>query len=72
VFNDEWFPNFDALKLYNGHDTLIHYSVCDILWLNRYYFRKLPLVQRKEILRNLVAQMITIQFSESFEDGRAL
>jgi bifunctional non-homologous end joining protein LigD len=72
VFNEEGLPNFDALQLYNGHDTPICYCVFDILWLDGYDLRELPLLERKEILRNLVEGNDTIKFSESFDDGPAL
>jgi bifunctional non-homologous end joining protein LigD len=41
----------------------------DLLYLNGYDLRKLPLVERKALLKNLIAKT-AIQFSESFEvDG---
>jgi bifunctional non-homologous end joining protein LigD len=41
----------------------------DLLYLNGYDLRKLPLIQRKALLKNLIAKT-AIQFSESFEiDG---
>jgi bifunctional non-homologous end joining protein LigD len=41
----------------------------DLLYLNGYDLRKLPLIERKALLRNLIAKTV-IQFSDSFEvDG---
>jgi bifunctional non-homologous end joining protein LigD len=44
----------------------------DLLYLNGYDLRKLPLVERKALLKKLIAKT-AIQFSESFEvDGREM
>jgi bifunctional non-homologous end joining protein LigD len=44
----------------------------DLLYLNGYDLRKMPLVERKALLKKLIAKM-TIQFSESFDvDGPEL
>ena len=51
VFNEEGLPDFDALQLYDGHDTPLTYCVFDILWLDGYDLKKLPLTERKEILK---------------------
>jgi bifunctional non-homologous end joining protein LigD len=72
VFNEAGLPDFDALQLYNGHNTPIHYCVFDILWLDGYDLRALPLVQRKEIVKELVEGNDIIRFSESFDDGPGL
>jgi bifunctional non-homologous end joining protein LigD len=72
VFNAEGLPDFDALQLYNGHDTEISYCVFDILWLDGYDLRSLPLLERKKILRDLVSGNEVLRFSESFDDGPAL
>jgi bifunctional non-homologous end joining protein LigD len=40
----------------------------DLLYLNGYDLRKLPLVERKALLKKLIAKP-AIQFSESFEVG---
>ena len=72
VFNEEGLPDFDALQLYNGHDTPIAYCVFDILWRDGYDLRELPLTERKEILRELVEGNDVLRFSDSFDDGPAL
>lgn len=44
----------------------------DLLYLNGYDLRKLPLIERKALLKSLIAKT-AIQFSESFEvDGREM
>jgi bifunctional non-homologous end joining protein LigD len=72
VFNSEGLPDFDALQLYNGHNTPISYCVFDILWLDGYDLKTLALTQRKQILANLIKGHDVLKFSESFEDGEGL
>jgi bifunctional non-homologous end joining protein LigD len=72
VFNDKGIPDFDALQLYNGHLTSIHYCVFDIVWLDGYNLMELPLVERKKILKEIIKGNTILKFSESFEDGPAL
>jgi bifunctional non-homologous end joining protein LigD len=72
VFNDEGKPDFDALQKYNGHNTPINYCVFDILWLDGYDLTGLPLIERKQILQQLVAGNDVLKYSESFDDGPAL
>ena len=43
VFNKEGLPDFDALQLYNGHNSPIAYCVFDVLWLDGYNLMNLPL-----------------------------
>lgn len=69
VFNEESKPDFDALQLYNGHDTPINYCVFDLLWLDGYNLMALPLRDRKAILKELVEGNEVLRFSESFDDG---
>ena len=73
VFNEEGLPDFDALQLYNGHDTPIAYCLFDLLWLDGYSLMELPLTKRKEMLRQIIGQENEIlRYSESFDDGEAL
>lgn len=72
VFNDDGKPDFDALQTYNGHHTPINYCIFDVLWLDGYNLMELPLITRKEILKQLVAGNEVLRFSESFDDGEAL
>jgi bifunctional non-homologous end joining protein LigD len=72
VFNEEGKPDFDALQLYNGHETPISYCVFDLLWLDGYNLMALPLTDRKAMLKELVAESDVLRFSESFDDGEAL
>jgi len=72
VFNKEGLPDFDALQLYNGHNSPIAYCVFDVLWLDGYNLMHLPLIERKEILRKIVKGNKVLKFSESFDDGEVL
>jgi bifunctional non-homologous end joining protein LigD len=55
-----------------GRSTKIVLVAFDLLYLNGYDLRKLPLVQRKTLLKKIVDKT-DIQFSESFEaDGREM
>jgi bifunctional non-homologous end joining protein LigD len=72
VFNKEGLPDFDALQLYDGHESPLTYCIFDILWLDGYDLKKLPLTERKEILKQLLKADKILRYSESFEDGLAL
>jgi len=72
VFNNEGIPDFDALQLYNGHETDIYYCVFDLLWLDGYNLMQLPLETRKYILESLVTNLPVFRLSESFSNGPAL
>ena len=72
VFNEEGMPDFDALQLYNGHDTPITYCVFDLLWLDGYDLMALSLETRKGMLQKLVGGDRVFRFSETFDDGPGL
>jgi bifunctional non-homologous end joining protein LigD len=55
VFKEDGLPDFDALQRYNGHTTPISYCVFDLLWLDGKNVMDLPLVQRKTMLKDLIA-----------------
>jgi bifunctional non-homologous end joining protein LigD len=72
VFNQEGMPDFDALQLYDGHETPLTYCIFDILWMNGYDLKKLPLTDRKKILEDLLKANRVLRYSDSFDDGNAL
>ncbi|RKE52403.1 DNA ligase D [Sphingobacterium detergens] len=72
VFNQEEKPDFDALQLYNGHESPIKYCVFDLLWMDGHDLRDFPLTERKELLKILVKDNDVFRFSDSFDDGPAL
>src|SRR5882757_9643841 len=56
----------------NGRSKKIVLVAFDLLYLNGYDLRKLPLFERKALLKEIIAET-DIQFSESFEvDGREM
>ena len=65
-----WHDRFSVLQNeLKGKSTKIAMVAFDLLYLNGYDLRKLPLIERKAQLKTLIAKT-TIQFSESFEvDG---
>jgi bifunctional non-homologous end joining protein LigD len=72
VFNEQGIPDFDALQLYNGHNSPITYYVFDLLWLDGYDIKSLPLTERKKKLADLIDRNDIIKVSESFNDGLQL
>lgn len=72
VFDEEGHPDFNAIQLYNMHDTPIFYYVFDIIWMEGYNLKELPLTKRKAILKDLLKGNEVLRFSESFEDGEGL
>jgi bifunctional non-homologous end joining protein LigD len=72
VFKENGLPDFNALQNYNGKETPISYCVFDILWLDGYDLKGLPLETRKQILKQVVGDSEILKYSESFDDGAAL
>jgi bifunctional non-homologous end joining protein LigD len=72
VFGEDGKPDFNALQLYNGHNTPIRYCVFDLLELDGNNIMEMPLVQRKELLRALVDGSKVFYYSESYHNGKAL
>jgi bifunctional non-homologous end joining protein LigD len=69
VLNEEGKPDFDALQKYNGSRKPIVYYVFDVLWLDGYDLMNLTLLERKAILKELIADNAVIKFSDHFDDG---
>lgn len=72
VFGKDGKPDFDALQLYNGHNTPIRYCVFDLLWLDGQDLMGMPLINRKALLETLVKNDDTFYYSQSYEDGKKL
>jgi bifunctional non-homologous end joining protein LigD len=72
VLNEEGHPDFDALQKYNGHNTPIIYYAFDLLWIDGYDIRQLPLIERKEILQSILKFNEVIKYTEHFADGMKL
>jgi bifunctional non-homologous end joining protein LigD len=69
VLNEQGLPDFDALQLYNGHNTPITYYIFDILWLDGFDLKELPLTERKKIAQDLIGEHEFLKISASFDDG---
>jgi bifunctional non-homologous end joining protein LigD len=72
VFNDEGRPDFDALQRYNGQDTPLSYCLFDILWLDGFDMKQLTLVERKQILQELLKGNKILRYCDSFDNGQEL
>ena len=71
AFDEHGQVRFDLVQKANP-DAPIAYYVFDILWKDGNNLMRLPLNERKEILRSLVPGNGLVKFSESFPDGLAL
>jgi bifunctional non-homologous end joining protein LigD len=68
VMNDAGISNFGALQNWRSEaDGTIIYYVFDLLWLEGYDLKNLPLAKRREILAELVPKEGLIRMSENFE-----
>jgi len=68
VMNDKGISNFGSLQNWRSEaDGTIIYYVFDIVWLNGYDLKMLPLLKRREILAELVPKEGLIRMSENFE-----
>lgn len=69
VLNAEGKPDFDALQNFNGQKSGVLFYVFDILWLDGRNLMKLPLLERKAILKDIVGDHSIIRYSDHFENG---
>src|SRR6185503_10789231 len=68
VLNEKSVSNFAALQNWRSEaDGDLFYYVFDVLWLNGYDLKNLPLTKRKEILKEQIPFEGIIRLSESFE-----
>lgn len=72
VINESGHPDFDALQLYNGHQTPIVYFIFDLLWIDGYNITHFTLVDRKLILQELLRGNEILKFTQHFDDGKSL
>ena len=65
VLNEEGFPDFQKIQDYENHTHLpLHFYVFDILSLKGKSLTDVPLVKRKEILKNFIGKNEVIKFSD--------
>ncbi len=68
VLNDEGIAHFGSLQNWRSEaDGELIYYVFDILWLDGKDLKRLPLSDRRDILKGLVPAAGIIRYSESFE-----
>lgn len=74
VFDETGRPNFQRLQNYQPRDkAVIHYYVFDCLRIDDKNVDHLPLVDRKELLRELLPKSDCVKFCDHVEDeGKAL
>lgn len=65
-------PDFDALQSVNGQKAPVVFYVFDIMWLDGKNLMKLPLIERKKILKDVVGNNNVIRYSDDFDDGLKL
>jgi bifunctional non-homologous end joining protein LigD len=67
VLNDKGISNFGSLQNWRSEaDGSLFYYVFDVLWLNGYDLKSLPLTRRREILKDILPNEDIIRFSENF------
>lgn len=69
VLNKQGKPNFDALQQYHGGNKPIILYAFDLPWLNGYSLMKLPLTERKKILKELIRGNKAVSFSNHYSNG---
>jgi bifunctional non-homologous end joining protein LigD len=68
VLNEKGVSNFGALQNWRSEaDGDLFYYVFDVLWLNGYDLKDLPLAKRKEILKEQIPFEGIIRMSETFQ-----
>jgi bifunctional non-homologous end joining protein LigD len=70
VLDGKGHPSFDALQNYRSHRAAGHlvYEVFDILYLDGHDLRGLPLIRRKETLRQILPVVPGLAFCDHIED----
>jgi bifunctional non-homologous end joining protein LigD len=71
AFNKEGEISFDAVQKANP-DAQLAYYVFDIVWYDGKDMKELPLLDRKQILKQVIGENETVKFSDHFTDGVAL
>ena len=69
VLNDEGHPDFQLLQHYeNNTHRPINYCVFDILSVNGYNTCELPLIKRKELLKDVIKKNEVIKYSDHIQE----
>ncbi len=68
VLNDNGIAHFGSLQNWRSEaDGILVYYVFDMLWLNGYDLKELPLIQRREVLKKHIPDAGIIRLSETFD-----
>jgi bifunctional non-homologous end joining protein LigD len=68
VINQQGYPDFEALQTWRSEaDGQLVYYVFDLLWLEGYDLTKVPLSERKRILKSIVPESTTVRLSDTFD-----
>ena len=68
VFDENGKPNFGALQNWRTEaDGEIFFYVFDILWMDGKDLKKIPLSERRTILKQIIPENSIVRFSENFE-----
>jgi len=68
VLNEKGISNFGSLQNWRSEaDGSLFYYVFDIIWLNGYDLKSLPLTKRREVLKDNLPNENIIRLSENFE-----
>lgn len=72
VVNEEGYSDFQLMQQFQqDHTGQLIYYVFDILWLNGRDVRHLPLIQRKQLLKQIIPKSNTVKLSDHVEkDGK--
>jgi bifunctional non-homologous end joining protein LigD len=64
-------PNFDLVQKTPAGTPIVYYAF-DLLWMDGYNMMDLPLLERKQLLHDVLDDNDVLRYSEHFEDGQAL
>lgn len=64
AFNEKGMPSFNAIQQYDAHTTPLMYYVFDILYLNGKSLEHSPLLERKQILKDLLPESDIIKYCD--------
>jgi bifunctional non-homologous end joining protein LigD len=68
VMNEKGYPDFNALQTWRSEaDGALVYYLFDILWLDGFDLMRVPLAQRRNILKQVVPLQGPVRLSENFD-----
>lgn len=70
AYDDQGKPNFQLLQQIGDHPNLaLTYQVFDLLWLNGHSTEELPLLQRKELLKEALTETDIIKYCDHIPEN---